>query len=70
MKKVFTLDLIIDSVFFTQQCFVLPITNPNILGSDSIDIHFAVLDICDHTITLHCTEYMLTASLTHDFIHD
>ena len=55
-NKVITLDLGIDNVLFTQQCFVLPITNPIILGSDFLDTHFAVLDISDHTITLHCTD--------------
>ena len=44
--------------------FVLPITNPIILGSDFLDTHFAVLDIGDCTITLYCTDYTLTTSLT------
>ena len=63
------LDLVIQNVIFTQQCFVLPITNPIILGSDFLDTHFAVLDIVDSTLTLHCTDYMLTTSLTHDSVH-
>ena len=37
MNKVVTLDLVIDNVFFTQQCFVLPIMNPIILGCDFLD---------------------------------
>ena len=69
-NKVITLDLIIDNVIFTQQCFVLPITNPIILGSNFLDTHFAVLDIGDHTITLCCTDYMLTNSLTGDPVYD
>ena len=70
MNKVITLDLEIENVVFTQQCFVLSITNPIILGSDFLDTHFAVLDINDHTITLNCVDYMLTTSLTHDSVHD
>ena len=31
--KVITLDLVIDNIIFTQQCFVQPITNPILLGS-------------------------------------
>ena len=49
MSKVIMLDLVIENVIFTQQCFVLPSTNPIILGSDFLDIHFAVLDIGDCT---------------------
>ena len=64
------LDLVIKNVIFTQQCFILPITNPIILGSDFLDTHFAVLDIRDSTITLCYTDYMLTTSLTHDPVHD
>ena len=64
------LDLVIKNVIFTQQCFVLPITNPIILGSDFLDTHFAVLDIGDSTITLRCADYMLTTSLTRDPVHD
>ena len=52
INKVITLDLVIDNVIFTQQCFFLPITNPIILGSDFLDAHFAALDIGDSTITL------------------
>ena len=70
MYKVIILDLVIDNVIFTQQWFVLPITNPIILGSNSLYTHFAVLDIGDHTITLHCTNYMLTTSLTHDPVYN
>ena len=36
MYKVLILDLVIDNVIFTQQWFVLPITNPIILGSNSL----------------------------------
>ena len=64
------LDLVIQNVIFTQQCFVLPITNPMVLGSDFLDTRFAVLDIGDSTITLHCADYMLNTSLTHDPVHD
>ena len=35
-----------------------------ILGSDFLDTHFAVLDIGNCTITLHCADYMLTTSFT------
>ena len=70
MNKVITLYLVIDNVTFTQQCFVLPITNPIILGSGFMDTDFAVLDIGDHTITLHCTDYTLTTSLTCDLTYD
>ena len=69
-NKVITLDLAIYNVIFTQQCFVLSITNPIILGSDFLDTHFAVLDIGDSTITLCCNDYMLTTSLTHDPVYD
>ena len=69
-NKVIILDLVINSVVFTQQCFVLPITNPIILGSDFLDTHFAVLDIGHHTITLHCADYMLTTNLTCDPVYD
>ena len=55
INKAITLDLVIDNVTFTQQCFVLPITNPIILGSDFLDIYFAVLDIGDlyYHLVLH-----------------
>ena len=69
-NKVIALELVIENIIFTKQCFVLSITNPIILGSNFLDIHFAVLDIGNHTITLHCTDYMLTTSLTHDPVHD
>ena len=69
MNKVIILDLVIENVIFTQQCFVLPIPNPIRLGIDFLDIHFAVLDIGDHTITLHCSDYMLTTSLTNDPVY-
>ena len=70
MNKVITLDLVIDNVMFTQQYFILPITNPIILGSDFLDTYFVVLDISDCTITLQCADYMLTTSLTHNPVHD
>ena len=70
MKKVIILDLVIKNVVFTQKCFFLPRTNPIILESDFLDTHFAVLDIGDGTITLHCADYTLTTSLTHDPIHN
>ena len=70
MNKVITLDLIIENIIFTQHCFALPITNPIILGSDFLDTYFAMLDIGDHTITLHCTDYTLTTSLTCDPVYD
>ena len=70
MNKVIALDLIINNKIFLQQCFVLPIMNPIILGSDFLDTHFTVLDIGNCTITLHCTDYMLTTSLTHDPVHN
>ena len=69
-NKVIALDLVINNVIFTQQCFALPITNLIIRGSDFLDTHFAVLDIGDYTITLHCDDYTLTTSLTHDSLHD
>ena len=64
------IDLVIENFIFIQQCFVLLITNPIILGSDFLDTHFAVFNIGDHTITLCCTDYILTTSLTHDPVHD
>ena len=70
INKVITLDLVINNVIFTQEYFVLPITNPIILGSDFLNTHFTVLDIGDHTITLHCDDNMLTTSLTHDLLLD
>ena len=70
MDKVITLDLVIKILIFVQQCSFLPITNPIILGSNFLDTHFAVLDIGDCTITLHCADYMMTTSLTHDPIYD
>ena len=71
MNKVITLDLVINNVIFTKQCFVLPMTNPIILGIDFLDIHFAMLDIGDCVaITLCCTNYMLSISLTHDPVYD
>ena len=70
MTKVITLYLVIDNVIFTQHYFVLPITNPIILGTSFLDIHFAVLDICDSIITLCFTAYVLTAILTCDAIHN
>ena len=63
MKKVVILDLIIDNMIFTQQYFVLPFTNPILLGSNFLDNHFVMLDIGHHTISLHCNDYMLTISL-------
>ena len=70
MNKDITLDLIFDNVIFTQQYFILPITNPIMLGSDFLNTQFAVLNIGNHTINLHCTDYMLTTSLTHDHVYD
>ena len=69
-NKVITLDLVINNGIFTQQCFFQPITNPIILGSDFLDTYFAVLDINDCTITLCCTDYMLSTSLTCDPVHN
>ena len=69
-SKVITLDLIIDNTIFTQHSFVLPTTNPIILESDFLDIHFAVLDIGDCTITLYCADYILTTSLAHDPVYN
>ena len=63
-NKDITLDLLIDNIIFTQQCFVLTITTPIILGSYFFDTHFAVLYIADCTIILNCTDYTLTNSLT------
>ena len=70
MNKTITLDLDIDNVILTWQYFSLPITNPIILGNDFLDTHFAVLDVGDHTITLYCTDYTLTTSLTHDPVYN
>ena len=69
-NKVIALDLAMNNLILIQKWFVLPITNPIILGSDFLDAHFAVLDIDDHTITLCCTDYMLTTSLTHGLVYD
>ena len=70
IDKILTLDLVIENVIFLQQYFVLPITNPIILGNNFQDIYFVVLDISNHTMTLHCTAYMLTTSLTCDLAYD
>ena len=70
VNKFFMLNLKIDNLILTKQCFVLPITNPIILGSDFLEIHFSVLDIGDCTITLRSTNYMLTTSLTHYSIYN
>ena len=70
MNNYITLNLVIDSVIFRQQCFFLLITNPIILGSDFLDTHLTVLDISDHASTLHCADYMLTTSLTCDPVYD
>ena len=69
-NKVITLNLVIDYVIFIQQCFVLLITNPIILGSNFLDTHFFMLDISDCTITLSYADYMLTTSLTGDPVHN
>ena len=69
-NKVITLDLVIENVIFTQRYFVLPITNPIILGSDFLDTYFTVLDMGDHTIILGCADYMLMSSLTYDSVYD
>ena len=69
-NKVITLNLVINNVIFTQQCFVLLVASPIIMGSDFLDTHFAVLDIGDDTITLRCADYMLTTSLIHDFVYN
>ena len=45
IRKVITLGLAIENAIFTQQCFVLPITNPIILGISFLDIYFAISDI-------------------------
>ena len=66
MKKIIILDLVTENIIFTQQCFILPITNPIILGGDFLDTHFTVLDVGDCTINLYGTDYMLITSLTHD----
>ena len=69
-NKAIILDLVIKNMIFTQQCFVLPISNPVILESDFLDIHFAVLDIGDHTILMLYANYMLTTSLTQNLVYD
>ena len=51
-NKVTTLVLLIDNVVFIQKCFVVPISNPILMGSGFLDTYFAVLDISNHTITL------------------
>ena len=42
-NKAITLDLVIQNVIFIQQSFVLPITNPIIIGSDFLATHLAML---------------------------
>ena len=69
-NKPFTLVSVIYNMIFLQQCFVLPITKPIMLGSDFLGTHFVVLDIGDCTITLGCADYMLTTSLTHDPVYN
>ena len=51
MNKVTTLELVFEKVVFIQQCFVVHITNPIILGSNLLVIHFTVWDIGDCTTT-------------------
>ena len=70
MNKVITLGLVIENVILIRQCFVLPINNPTILGSDFLYRYFVVLDIGDYTTTLHCVDYMLATSLTHNPIYN
>ena len=70
INKVITLYLVFENVAFTQQWFVLPITNPIILGSDCLDTQFVVLDMGNYTITLHCADYILITSLTCDAINN
>ena len=70
MNKIIALDLTINNIIFLQQYFVLPIMNPIILGSYFLDTHFTVLDISDCTITLHCADYMLITSLTHNPVNN
>ena len=69
-NKDITIYLVIDYIVFIQQCFVLPITNSIILGSDFLDTHFTVLDLGDCTITLCCADYTLTTSLSHDPVYE
>ena len=57
-------------MILTQQCFVLPSTNPITMGSDFLDIYSIVLDIGDCTIILHYADYTFTTSLTHDPVDD
>ena len=64
INKVTTLDLVINSIISINQCFICPITNPIILGSDFLDTQFAMLDIGDRIITLCYTDYTLTTSIT------
>ena len=69
-NKVVTLNLVLNNAIFIQQCFVLPITNPIILGIDFLDTHFAVVNIGVCTITLGYADYMIPTSLNHDPVHD
>ena len=68
--KVVMLDLVVENIIFTQQCSLLLLTDPIILGSNILETHFAMPDIGDSTITLHFADYILTTSLTHDPVHD
>ena len=68
-NKVIIFELVNKNVIFTQLCFVLPITNPIIPGSEFLDIYFVVIGVGDYTITLCCTNYMLTTSLIYDPIY-
>ena len=70
ISKVIILVLVVDSMPFTQQYFFLPITNLIIFWSDFLDKCFTVLNVGDCTITLHCTDYMLTTRLTGDPVYN
>ena len=70
MNKATTLYLVIINVIFIHQCFPLPITSPIILRSNFLNTFFTILDISNYTITLHCADYMLATSFTHDSIYN
>ena len=68
--KEITFDYVIEYAILTMQYFVLLITNPIIMGSDFLASYISILDVVYCTITLHCADYMLTASLTCDIVYD
>ena len=64
--KVITLDLVNIFICHFQQYFVLPITNPIILGNDFLDTHFAVLAIDVQRIHINIYIYIYSLLIPHE----